>query len=43
MVTRGSFPGDIKREVDHSTPSNTEVNNAWISTSTPQYAFVAWC
>jgi len=30
-------------KVDHSPPSTTEVENAWSSTSTPQYAFMAWC
>jgi hypothetical protein len=31
------------READHSPPSSAEVKNAWISASTPQYAFMAWC
>jgi len=31
------------READHSTPSGTDVKNAWRYTSTPQYAFMAWC
>jgi hypothetical protein len=30
-------------EADHSPPSNAEVKNAWSNTSTPQYAFIAWC
>jgi hypothetical protein len=34
------WPG---REVDHSPPSSAEVKNAWSYTSTPQYAFMAWC
>jgi hypothetical protein len=25
------------------TPSSAEVKNAWSYTSTPQYAFMAWC
>jgi hypothetical protein len=29
------------READHSPSSSAEVKNAWIYTSTPQYAFVA--
>jgi hypothetical protein len=33
----------LGREADHSPPSNAEVNNAWSYTSTPQYAFMAWC
>jgi hypothetical protein len=33
----------LGREADHSTPSSAEVKNAWIYTSTPQYAFMAWC
>jgi hypothetical protein len=31
------------READHSPPSRAEVKNAWSYTSTPQYAFMAWC
>jgi hypothetical protein len=31
------------READHSPPSTAEVKNAWSYTSTPQYAFMAWC
>jgi hypothetical protein len=30
-------------ETDHSPPSSAEVKNAWRHTSTPQYAFMAWC
>jgi hypothetical protein len=30
------------READHLPPSSAEVKNAWIYTSTPQYAFMAW-
>jgi hypothetical protein len=30
-------------EADHSPPSSTEDKNAWSYTSTPQYAFMAWC
>jgi hypothetical protein len=32
-----------EREADHSPPSSSEVKNAWNYTSTPQYAFMAWC
>jgi len=32
MGTRGSFP---RREANHSSPSNAEVKNAWVHTSTP--------
>jgi hypothetical protein len=32
-----------EREVDHSPPSSAEVKNTWSYTSTPQYAFMAWC
>jgi hypothetical protein len=28
---------------DHSPPSSAEVKNAWSYTSTPLYAFMAWC
>jgi hypothetical protein len=30
-------------EADHSPPSIAEVKNAWIYTTIPQYAFMAWC
>jgi hypothetical protein len=32
-----------KARADHSPPSSVEVKNAWSYTSTPQYAFMAWC
>jgi hypothetical protein len=44
-VTR-SLSLEVKRpvrEADHSLPSSAEVKNAWSCTSTPQYAFIAWC
>jgi hypothetical protein len=43
--TRGSFPWLKRpgREADHSPPSSAEVKNAWSYTSTPHYAFIAWC
>jgi hypothetical protein len=31
------------RDTDHSPPFNAEVKNASSYTSTPQYAFMAWC
>jgi len=31
------------RRAEHSLPSNTEVKNEWSYTSTPQYAYMAWC
>jgi hypothetical protein len=31
------------READHSPPSSAEVKNVWGYTSTPKYAFIAWC
>jgi hypothetical protein len=31
------------READHSSPSSTEVKNAWSYISTPPHAFMAWC
>jgi hypothetical protein len=31
------------READHSPPPSAEVKFAWSYTSTPQYAFMAWC
>jgi hypothetical protein len=33
----------VGREADSSSPSSAEVKNACSYTSTPQYAFVAWC
>jgi hypothetical protein len=45
MFTKGSFPV-IKaagRETDNTTPTSTEVKNAWSYTSTTQYAFMTWC
>jgi len=43
--TEGSFPGGkaVGREADHSAPSSAEVKNEWRYTSTPYYAFIAWC
>jgi hypothetical protein len=32
----------LKREADHS-PTSAEDKNAWRSTSTPRYVFMAWC
>jgi hypothetical protein len=45
MGTRGSFSGEKRpgREADHSPPSSAEAKNAWSYTSTPPYAFMAWC
>jgi hypothetical protein len=43
---QGLFHCGIKRrvcEADHPLPSSAEVQNAWSFTSTPQYAFMAWC
>jgi hypothetical protein len=33
----------LDREADHSPPSSAEFKNALRYTSTPQYAFKAWC
>jgi hypothetical protein len=30
-------------EADHSPPGSAKVKNVWRHTSTPQYAFMAWC
>jgi hypothetical protein len=45
MGSGGSFPGVKRagREAEHSPPSSAEIKNAWIYTSIPQYAFMAWC
>jgi hypothetical protein len=42
----GTLSLGVKRpgcEADHSSPSSAKVKNAWSYTSTPQYAFIAWC
>jgi hypothetical protein len=42
----GTFSVGVKRSgrgADHSLPFSAEVKNAWTYTSTPQYAFTAWC
>jgi hypothetical protein len=31
------------READHSTPASAEVKKMWFYTSTPPYAFMAYC
>jgi hypothetical protein len=31
------------READHSPPTTGEVKKTWLYTSTPPYAFMAWC
>jgi hypothetical protein len=31
------------READHSPPASAEAKKMWIYTSTPPYAFMAWC
>jgi hypothetical protein len=43
MGSGSSFPGVKRpgREADDSPPTNAEVNNTWIYTSTPLYVFVA--
>jgi hypothetical protein len=45
MGNRDSFPGGkAAREWScHSPPSKVEIRNACSYTSTPQYAFMAWC
>jgi hypothetical protein len=43
---RGFSPRGVKRqgrEADHSPPASTEVKKMWIYTSTPPYAFMAYC
>jgi hypothetical protein len=44
-VTEGLSLGVIwpEREADHSLPDSAEVKKMWIYTSTPPYAFMAWC
>jgi hypothetical protein len=43
---QGALSLGVKRpgsETDHSPPSSAEIKNTWSYTSTPQYAFMAWC
>jgi hypothetical protein len=40
MDTGGSFP---RHEADHSPPNSAEVKRMWVYTSTPLYAFMAYC
>jgi hypothetical protein len=40
MGTGGPFP---RGKANHSSPSSSEVKNAWNYTSTPSYIFMAWC
>jgi hypothetical protein len=42
----GAISLGVKRpggEADHSPPTSAKNKNAWSYTSTPQYAFMAWC
>jgi hypothetical protein len=42
----GALSAGVKRqgrEADHSPPPSAEVKKMWIYTSTPPYAFMAWC
>jgi hypothetical protein len=42
----GALSLEVKRpgrEADHSPSSSVKVKNAWLYTSTPQYAFMVWC
>jgi hypothetical protein len=42
----GTLSTEVKRrghEADHSPPTSAEVKKIWIYTSTPPYAFVAYC
>jgi hypothetical protein len=42
----GALSSGVKQpghEADHTPPSSADVKNARNYTSTPQYAFVAWC
>jgi hypothetical protein len=42
----GALSPEVKRqgrEADHSTPASAEVRKMWIYTSTPPYAFMAYC
>jgi hypothetical protein len=44
-VQGGSFHGvkQHRHESGHLPPTNAEVKNTWIYTSTPSYAFMEWC
>jgi hypothetical protein len=42
----GALSPGVKRprcEADHSPPTSAEVKKMWLYTSTPPYAFMAWC
>jgi hypothetical protein len=45
MGTGGSFRWVKRtvREADHSPPTSGQVKKIWIYTSSPPYAFMAWC
>jgi hypothetical protein len=46
MGTGGAISSGVKRlcrEADHSPPTSAELKNTEIYTSTPPYAFMAWC
>jgi hypothetical protein len=46
QLVRGALSLRVKRpgrEAEHSHPSSAEIKNAGSYTSTPQYAFMAWC
>jgi hypothetical protein len=46
LLSNGGFSPEVKRqgrEADHSPPASAEVKKIWIYTSTPPYAFMAWC
>jgi hypothetical protein len=44
-IPRAVSPGVKRpgREADHSPPTSADVKKMWIFTSTPPYAFMAWC
>jgi hypothetical protein len=42
----GAFSLGVKRrgrKADHSPPASVEIKKTWLYTSTPTYAFMAWC
>jgi hypothetical protein len=44
-ITKSSSYGSktARSEADHSPPASAEVKKMWIYTSTPPYAFMAYC
>jgi hypothetical protein len=42
-LVQGAHPVSYQMALSHSPTSSAEIKHAWSYTSTPQYAFMAWC